>query len=157
MHKDRVMANGLTGLFIGSKASKSDGIQRLQDAEGKLEALNRSQAVIEFKLDGTIRHANENFLNVMGYRLEEVKGQHHSIFVDPSVKSSPDYTQFWQRLNRGEFIAEEFKRLGKGGTEIWIQASYNPILNSDGNPVKWLNSPRISPNKNSYNRRSKWC
>ena len=102
----------------------------------KLEALDRSQAVIEFKLDGTIITANENFLEAMGYRLEEIQGRHHSLFVDPAEQNSADYREFWAALNRGEAQTAEYRRLGKGGREVWIQASYNPILDRSGKPYK---------------------
>src|SRR5215469_16401629 len=99
-------------------------------------AISRSQAVIEFRLDGTIVTANENFLNAMGYSLAEIQGKHHGIFVDPVERESDRYREFWARLNRGEFQAAEYKRLGKGGRQIWIQASYNPIFDKAGKPVK---------------------
>jgi methyl-accepting chemotaxis protein len=98
--------------------------------------MNKSQAVIEFKLDGTIITANQNFLDAMGYRLDEVAGKHHQMFVTPELRDSPDYHAFWAKLNRGEYQAAEYKRLGKGGREVWIQASYNPILDGAGKPVK---------------------
>ena len=98
------------------------------------EALDRSQAVISFTLDGTILEANDNFLNAMGYTLAEVKGQHHRMFAEPAYAQSPAYRDFWAALNRGEFQAGEFLRLGKGGKEVWIQASYNPIFGNDGAP-----------------------
>jgi methyl-accepting chemotaxis protein len=99
-------------------------------------AINKSQAVIEFALDGTIVTANANFLGAMGYSLDEIKGQHHSIFVEPAYGQSAGYRQFWEKLKRGEFDAGQYKRLGKGGKEIWIQASYNPILDKNGKPIK---------------------
>ena len=98
------------------------------------EALDRSQSVISFTLDGTILEANDNFLNAMGYTLAEVKGQHHRMFAEPAYAQSPAYRDFWAALNRGEFQAGEFLRLGKGGKEVWIQASYNPIFGNDGAP-----------------------
>ncbi|MFO0775886.1 MAG: methyl-accepting chemotaxis protein [Nitrospiraceae bacterium] len=104
--------------------------------EGKLNAVNKAQAAIEFNLDGTILTANDNFLNCLGYTLGEIKGQHHRMFCEPSYTSSSDYAAFWQKLNRGEFDAGVYKRLGKGGKEIWIQASYNPIVNADGKVYK---------------------
>jgi methyl-accepting chemotaxis protein len=107
-----------------------------QDLQGKVDAISRSQAVIEFTLDGTIVHANENFCNALGYRLDEIKGQHHSMFVDASYRQSHEYRAFWQKLARGEFDAGQYKRIGKGGREIWIQASYNPILDAKGKPCK---------------------
>ena len=105
------------------------------DGERKLEALDKSQAIIEFKLDGTIITANQNFLNVMGYSLEEIRGRHHSMFVDPAYKDSAEYRQFWAALNRGEFQAAQYKRYAKGGREVWIEASYNPLMRS-GRPYK---------------------
>jgi methyl-accepting chemotaxis protein len=106
------------------------------DYEGQLAAIGKSQAVIEFTMDGTVTHANENFLNALGYRLEEVQGQHHRMFVEPAYASSADYKVFWDALNRGQYQAAEYKRIGKGGKEIWIQASYNPILDLSGKPFK---------------------
>jgi methyl-accepting chemotaxis protein len=111
---------------------------KLQSADyaGQLAAISKSQAVIEFKLDGTIITANDNFLKTLGYSLDEVKGRHHSLFADDSLKHSPEYKEFWAKLNRGEYVAGEFKRLGKGNREIWIQASYNPIFDASGRPFK---------------------
>ncbi|QCK86576.1 PAS domain S-box protein [Phreatobacter aquaticus] len=102
------------------------------DTKAKLDAIERSQAVIEFKLDGTIVTANENFLNALGYRLEEIKGKHHSMFVDQKDRDSADYRQFWDNLRAGKFQMAEYKRIAKGGKEIWIQASYNPMLDRRG-------------------------
>ena len=107
-----------------------------REALAQAIAMNKSQAVIEFKLDGTIITANQNFLDAMGYRLDEVAGKHHQMFVTPELRDSPDYHAFWAKLNRGEYQAAEYKRLGKGGREVWIQASYNPILDDAGKPVK---------------------
>src|SRR6185295_5871955 len=99
-----------------------------RELHAKLEALSKSQAVIEFNLDGTIVTANENFLNAMGYKLDEIQGKHHSMFVEPVYKESADYRAFWETLGKGQFQAAEYKRLAKGGRPIWIQASYNPLL-----------------------------
>src|SRR6195952_5611814 len=110
-------------------------IRNMEDA-GKISAIARAQAVIEFNLDGTIITANENFLNTMGYRLEEIQGKHHSMFIAPSERESAAYREFWAKLNRGEFQSAEYKRYGKGGKEIWILASYNPILDDAGKPFK---------------------
>jgi len=109
---------------------------QVAEMTAKLAALDKSQAVIEFSMDGTILTANDNFLQTMGYRLEEVQGQHHRIFMAAEDAKSPEYTQFWQQLNHGEFISAEFKRMAKGDKEIWIQASYNPIFDLDGQPIK---------------------
>ncbi len=112
--------------------------QKLLNAnfEGQIEAINKAQAVIEFNMDGTIITANENFLTTMGYTLDEIKGQHHSMFVEPEFKASYEYKTFWEKLNRGEYETQEYKRLGKAGKEVWIQASYNPILDLNGKPFK---------------------
>ncbi|PHV28684.1 methyl-accepting chemotaxis protein [Janthinobacterium sp. GMG1] len=99
-------------------------------------ALNRVQAVIEFELDGTILHANENFLRVVGYTLAEVQGKHHAIFCDPEYVKTDEYSNFWAKLGRGEFDQGEYKRRAKDGREVWINASYNPILDADGKPYK---------------------
>jgi len=109
---------------------------RNADLAGQITAIGKSQAVIEFNLDGTIITANANFLNAMGYRQDEVQGKHHSMFVEPSYRESTEYRALWDRLNRGEYQSDEFKRIGKGGKEVWIQASYNPILDLNGKPFK---------------------
>ncbi len=103
---------------------------------GQMAAISRSQAVIEFNMDGTIITANENFCKTTGYSLEEIKGKHHRMFVETEYGSSMAYQQFWSRLNNGEFEAGEYKRVAKGGNEIWIQASYNPIFDLNGKPFK---------------------
>ncbi|MEY8877853.1 MAG: PAS domain S-box protein [Leptothrix sp. (in: b-proteobacteria)] len=112
--------------------------QRLQQAdfEGQLQAIDKAQGVIEFSLDGKVLHANENFLAVLGYSLGEVKGQHHSMFVEPEARNSVDYRLFWDKLGRGEYDAGQYKRIGKGGRTAWIQASYNPIMDLNGKPFK---------------------
>jgi len=111
---------------------------KLQKAEyeGKVKAIDRAQAVIEFGLDGTVITANENFLDIFGYTLDEVAGKHHRIFCEPGYAESPEYALFWQKLGRGEYEAGEFKRIGKDGADIWLQASYNPILDIEGRPLK---------------------
>jgi methyl-accepting chemotaxis protein len=101
-----------------------------------LEALSRVQAIIEFNLDGSIITANENFLSTMGYSLEEIEGKHHRIFCDPQYTKSSEYKVFWERVGRGEFNSGEYKRLNKSGDEVWINASYNPVLDSEGKPYK---------------------
>jgi methyl-accepting chemotaxis protein len=109
---------------------------RLADYEGQIAAISKAQAVIEFELDGTIRTANANFLNVLGYTLDEVKGKHHSLFVTPTYRESAEYRAFWAKLCRGEYDAAQYLRIGKGGREVWIQASYNPIFDPNGKPFK---------------------
>ncbi len=106
------------------------------DAAGQIEAIGKAQAVIEFNLDGTIITAKENFLVTLGYGLEEIQGKHHSMFVEPALAESAEYKEFWAKLGRGEYEAAEYKRIGKGGKEIWIQASYNPINDLNGKPFK---------------------
>jgi methyl-accepting chemotaxis protein len=106
------------------------------DFQGQIAAIGKAQAVIEFNLDGTVITANENFLATLGYRLEEIKGKHHSLFVEPAYRASAEYRQFWSDLNEGKFQAAEYKRIGKGGREVWIQASYNPIFDLNGKPYK---------------------
>jgi methyl-accepting chemotaxis protein len=124
----------------GSHAAGSDGelvdARQKEDWLGQLAAISKSQAVIEFQMDGTVITANENFLNAMGYGLEEIKGKPHSMFVDEAQRNSSEYREFWARLNRGEYQAGEFKRIARGGKEVWLQASYNPILDSSGKPFK---------------------
>jgi methyl-accepting chemotaxis protein len=112
--------------------------QKLQtaDFQGQLNAIKKSQAVIEFNLDGTILNANENFCGAVGYTLDEIKGKHHSLFVDNDFKNSAEYKKYWEALGRGEYQAAQYRRFGKGGKEIWIQASYNPIFDPSGKPYK---------------------
>lgn len=104
--------------------------------EGKLTAIGRSQAVIEFNLDGTIVVANENFLKTLGYSPDEIKGKHHRMFCEDRYTSSPEYKAFWEKLGNGEFFSARYKRLGKGGKAVWIQATYNPIFDMNGKPFK---------------------
>jgi len=110
-------------------------IRSMEDA-GKMAAIGRAQAVIEFNLDGTIITANDIFLKVLGYSLAEIQGKHHSMFVAPAERDSSGYREFWAKLNRGEFQSAEYKRIGKGGKEVWILASYNPIRDLNGKPYK---------------------
>ncbi|MCC9621348.1 PAS domain-containing methyl-accepting chemotaxis protein [Thalassospira sp. MA62] len=100
------------------------------------DAINTSQAVIEFDLNGYILDANANFLEVIGYSLDEIKGKHHSMFVPEDERDSAEYRTFWKNLNQGKFQAGEFGRVGKNGKEIWIEATYNPVLDAVGNPIK---------------------
>jgi methyl-accepting chemotaxis protein len=103
---------------------------------GLIDAINKVQAVVEFSMDGKILHANENFLKTLGYSLEEIKDKHHSMFVDVASRQSPDYRSFWEKLGRGEYEAGQYKRIGKGGRVVWIQASSNPIFDHKGKPFK---------------------
>lgn len=131
------------GLMAASKKAVTGIVQQSEeeilrnaDYAGKVAAIDKVQAVIEFNMDGTIITANNNFLNVMGYTLGEIQGKHHSMFADPAYAASAEYRSFWDKLNRGEFESKEYKRIGKGGKEVWIQASYNPIMDLNGKPFK---------------------
>ena len=119
-----------------SETSSLEQDKSIQELKAIAAAMEKSQAVIEFNMDGTILTANGKFLQAMGYRLEDIKGRHHQLFVEPSYAKSAAYREFWDKLNRGEYYTGEAKRIGKGGKEVWIQASYNPILDTDGKPFK---------------------
>ncbi|MBR7618790.1 PAS domain-containing protein [Phenylobacterium sp. 20VBR1] len=123
-------------LFGGRAQAKAVDAQRVRELEAQINAMDRSQAVIEFKLDGTILRANANFLKALGYTAAEVEGRHHSMFVPADQKDSAAYRDFWRDLNKGEFISAKFERVGKGGKPCWIQASYNPVLDEAGRPYK---------------------
>ena len=114
--------------------------QKLINAEfeGKINAIDKSQGTIEFNMDGTVITSNDNFLNILGYSLKEVKGKHHRMFCEESYANSPDYKEFWAKLNRGEFDSGEYKRIGKNGREAYIRATYNPIFDLNGKPLKIL-------------------
>lgn len=116
----------------------SEGQRRGAELEAISEAMDRSQCMIEFALDGTILDANDNFLNAMGYRIEEIVGQHHRIFCDLALAQSQDYAMFWAKLGAGAFDAGIYHRLTRQGRDVWLQATYNPILGLDGRPVKIL-------------------
>ncbi|MEG1056416.1 MAG: PAS domain-containing protein, partial [Janthinobacterium sp.] len=109
---------------------------RLEELERRMAAIGRSQAVIEFELDGTIIDANENLLKTMGYSLDEIRGQHHRMFMDPQEAASSEYAAFWRELNEGRFVARKFRRMAKGQREVWLEASYNPVLDDNGRAVK---------------------
>ncbi|MEO1528448.1 MAG: methyl-accepting chemotaxis protein [Planctomycetota bacterium] len=126
------LADGLQALLKDFAETKN----QLVEYHCQLEALSRSNAVIEFELDGTIITANDNFLNTLGYSLEEVRGQHHRMFVDRDFAGSREYQQMWRELAQGEFKAGEFKRIHSDGSTIWIQASYNPVFDVDGKPCR---------------------
>ena len=111
-------------------SSSSDTVKAI----AAFAALDRSQAIIQFEMDGAIVKANDNFLKLTGYSLDEIKGKNHSIFVDPSERDGAGYRQFWQDLRAGKYQQAEFKRIGKGGKEVWIQGTYNPLLNKSGQP-----------------------
>ncbi|KRA60299.1 chemotaxis protein [Caulobacter sp. Root655] len=122
--------------FFSMKRNDAKTLQRLADLEATVAAIDRSQAMIEFQLDGTIITANKNFLDTVGYSLDEIVGRHHGIFVDPGYGRSAEYKAFWANLARGEFFADKFQRVGKGGKDVWIQGAYNPIFDAAGQPCK---------------------
>ena len=122
-------------LFSFSREN-GDALGKIADLEGIVAAIQRSQAVIEFDLDGVVITANDNFLRAMGYSLSEIQGRKHSLFVTPGEADSAAYRDFWRTLASGQFVAEKFKRIGKGGREVWLQASYNPVLDKNGRPFK---------------------
>jgi methyl-accepting chemotaxis protein len=127
------------GRFGGSKPLANSGAESaliLADLRGQMKAIGRSQAVIEFSLDGVVLNANENFLAVVGYSLDEVRGKHHRMFVDAVERERPEYHRFWQQLGQGEYHSGQYRRLGKSNREVWLQASYNPILDDAGKPFK---------------------
>ncbi|NQE61092.1 PAS domain-containing methyl-accepting chemotaxis protein [Caulobacter sp. RHG1] len=104
--------------------------------EALIASIERSQARVEFDLAGNVLDANDNFLTTMGYALSEIKGRHHSLFVDPTYARSAEYADFWRRLNAGEFLADKYQRVGSGGRDVWIQGSYNPVFDASGKPYK---------------------
>ncbi len=128
--------NGKVFKVIKLATDITKDVMQNADYKGQIDAIGKAQAVIHFNLDGSIIWANENFLNTVGYRLDEIQGRHHRMFVDPAYESSAEYKAFWESLRRGEFQSAEYKRFGKGGKEIWIHASYNPIFDPSGKPFK---------------------
>jgi PAS domain S-box-containing protein len=126
-------------LFAGIGIARA-ARDRTRSAEyrSKLVAIDRSQICVEFDLSGTILDANANFLELTGYSLADIRGKHHSIFMSAAERETPDYAAFWQALNRGEFRGGEYRRIAKDGSERWLQATYNPILDADGRPTKVL-------------------
>ncbi len=125
------------GLKIQRLEKETEGqLLAAADHSGQISAIGKAQAVIEFTLTGEITNANENFLAVTGYSLDEIVGKHHSMFVDTDYARSTEYKAFWHKLGKGEYEAGEYKRFGKNGAMVWIHASYNPIFDPDGNPVR---------------------
>ncbi len=128
--------NGLPIRIVKFATDVTAAKLQIAEYEGMIRAIERAQAVVEFELDGTIITANDNFLRIFGYTLDEIRGRHHRMFCDPGYAESPEYSRFWQRLGRGEYQADEFRRIDKNGAEVWLQASYNPILDMEGRPMK---------------------
>nr|WP_218242575.1 methyl-accepting chemotaxis protein [Comamonas fluminis] len=122
----------MTGFLWGSQSRR----QQYADMQGKLDALNEVQAVIEFDLQGHVLAANDNFLQTMGYAAEDIIGRHHRMFVDEQTSESPEYALFWQQLAAGMHDSGRYRRINSQGQDVWLQASYNPILNSQGKPCK---------------------
>lgn len=129
-------ARGVVVKVIKVATEITEQKQRNADFESKMIAIDRAQAIIEFNTAGEVIHANANFLDVMGYRIEEVRGKHHRMFVSNDEARSQSYRDFWAALNNGDFVAREFKRVGKGGKVVWISASYNPVFDSNRRIVK---------------------
>lgn len=117
-------------------SEKDSNMTQFNDLLAIYEALSKVQAIIEFTTDGKVLHANDNFLTVLGYSLDEIKGKHHSIFCDPTYVSSLEYKDFWEKLAAGIFHSGEFMRIAKSGKEIWIRASYNPVFDDKGKITK---------------------
>ncbi|TWB39095.1 methyl-accepting chemotaxis sensory transducer with Pas/Pac sensor [Nitrospirillum pindoramense] len=139
-HQFDLLVTPLTedGRRIGFVVEWSDAKERLEnlDYANQMSAIKRSQAVIEFTTDGIITKANDNFLNVMGYRLDEVVGKHHRMFVEKDYSTSSEYAQFWDTLKRGEYKAAQFRRIAKSGKAVWIEGAYNPIFDEKGRVTK---------------------
>lgn len=128
--------NGRVTRVVKFATDITEAKNRALEANAKMQAISKAQAVIEFELDGTILTANENFLATTGYNLGEIQGKHHRMFCDPEYAKSDSYKKFWMKLGSGEFDSGEYKRFGKSGNEVWINASYNPIFNASGKPYK---------------------
>lgn len=128
-----------TGRLIKVVKYAMDVTPRLQsesESNGKLEAIGRAMAVIEFNLDGTVITANTNFLQRMGYSLAQIQGQHHRIFCAPNTAGTQAYSDFWRRLNQGELFSGQFERVDKHGNTVWLEASYNPVYDAGGRLCK---------------------
>lgn len=128
--------NGAVTRVVKIAADVTERVHEARRTTDLVDSINRSMAVIEFDLNGIVTHANPNFLAVTGYDLDEVRGQHHRIFCDDEYARSHEYKEFWKRLNRGEFFADRYMRLAKGGRVIWLEATYNPVLNDSGKPYR---------------------
>ncbi len=129
-------ADGKLSHIQGFGSDISEAVYRAKENEAFISALLRSTAVIQFNLDGTVVTANEQFLQTMGYSLAELKGKHHSLFCTPEDAASADYKAFWQKLNRGEYVADRFRRVDRNGREVWLEATYNPVHDTEGNLYK---------------------
>src|SRR6185295_10584697 len=119
---------GLFGRWVSAK--------ELADLRGKVDAMGRAQPMIEFDMDSIVLNANQNFLNASKYALSEIRGKHHSMFVDPEHRGTPEYKEFWNKLRRGEVQAAQYKRMARNGRPVWVSATYYPILNGRDRPFK---------------------
>ena len=135
LHVTPIMEGGKPKAFVVEWADAKERLLNL-DYQNQMAAISRVQAIIEFTLDGEIVTANENFCKTMGYSLDEIRGKHHSMFVEPVYKASSEYAQFWDELKAGRFQAQEFTRVGKNGKKVVLNASYNPILDEHGKVAK---------------------
>lgn len=124
--------SGALDYVVAIAADISSFVKKANESQDTLDAVNRSMATIEFDIDGNVIDANQNFLSTIGYSLDEIKDKHHRLFCDQAFTQSKEYAQFWDRLRKGEFVAGKFKRIGKDNKEIWLEASYNPILDANG-------------------------
>lgn len=130
---------GADGKLLYVQGYGRDITKKIEDAkesESFIDALIRSTAVIQFNLDGTVITANKQFQQAMGYRLEQLVGQHHSTFCTPEESASPEYTAFWKKLNSGEYVADRFKRIDSSGAAVWLEATYNPVYDAENNLQK---------------------
>ncbi|MCK0163805.1 PAS domain-containing methyl-accepting chemotaxis protein [Marinobacter sp. S6332] len=128
--------DGKLDYIQGYARDVTETIEGAKESEAFIDALIRSTAVVQFNLDGTVITANEQFLQAMGYRLEQLVGKHHRIFCTPEEAASPEYTAFWTKLNNGEFVADRFKRIDSRGSEVWLEATYNPVYDAEDNLCK---------------------
>ena len=131
-----VIRNGKVVRILKVASDITERRRKTQDDASTLDAVGRSQAVIEFDLDGTVLKANPNFCQVLGYSEDEIRGRHHRMFCTRTVSEAPDYPEFWRKLARGEFVRDEFERVGKGGRRVYIAAAYNPIFDDEGHVYK---------------------
>lgn len=126
-------ADGKLLYVQGYGSDVTQAIENAKESESFIDALIRSTAVIQFNLDGTVITANKQFLQAMGYRLEQLVGKHHSTFCTPEEVASPEYTAFWKKLNSGEYVADRFKRIDSRGCVVWLEATYNPVYDAENN------------------------
>ncbi len=129
-------SSGGTGKVVKIASDVTEQVLEAEHLQNMATALDRSMAMIEFDMNGNVITANDNFLRVMGYRLEEIRGQHHRKFCREAYAASPEYGQFWERLNRGEYFSGQYERVAKDGQTVWLEATYNPINDANGKPYR---------------------